>query len=136
MYLILIDMIKKPIILLFALFFLLSNTGLPLTIHFCKMQNVSKKKCSSCNMHQEDSKQVQISKITGKCCQTSVIKSNIKDNYLSSKVSDDSKCFTSVLICSQQINFQSYLKDIPKKDTSPPLISPGNLYLFNSILLI
>lgn len=142
-------MIKKPVILLFAIFFLLSNTGLPLTLHFCKMQNTERKKCSSCTMQNkegmkcssctmqnENTKQVQVKKTTGNCCKTEIIKSNIKDNYLSSKTSDDTKCVTSPVILSQQINFQNYLKNIQKKDASPPLLSPGNLYLFNSTLLI
>jgi len=84
----------------------------------------------------KDFKQIEISKTLGKCCQTQVINSNIKDNYIGSNNVPDDNSKVSSFICTQQLHFQNYLKSIPKNVTPPPLLSPGNIYLFNSVFLI
>lgn len=134
-------MTKRIIILTFCMLFLVSTTGLPITIHFCRMlSSVSvNKKCSMCGMErkQENSAQgTSIKKPMSSCCHTETFNNNVKDNFLSFNTEMNFHSFSVMMICPVECSFCSYISSTQFTNTSPPGLLSNNLYLFNSILLI
>jgi hypothetical protein len=134
-------MTKRIIILSFCMLFLVSTTGLPLTIHFCKMKSSSSinKKCGMC---MNESKQCKTSEDTSlkramsTCCHTETLDNNLKDNFLSFNTEMNFHSLGVTMICPVDCPFCSHISSIQFTDTSPPRLLSNNLYLFNSILLI
>jgi hypothetical protein len=134
-------MIKRIVILSFCMLFLVSTTGLPITIHFCKMlSSVSvNKNCSMCGMdrkHENTSQGTSIKKPMSSCCHTETFDNNVKDNFLSFSIEMNVHIISTAMICPAECSFCSFIGSIQFTDTSPPGLISNNLYLFNSILLI
>jgi hypothetical protein len=134
-------MTKRIIILSFCFLFLVSTTGLPITIHFCKMLNsVSiNKKCGMCGMdhrHGNTAQGTSITKPMSQCCHTETFNNNVKDNFLSVSAGLNVNTLSVIMICPAECSFCSYVSAIQFNDTSPPRLTNNNLYLFNSLLLI
>lgn len=134
-------MTKRIIILTFCMLFLVSTTGLPLTIHFCKMKASASvnKKCSMCMMDAKHSKTpdgTSLKRAIGQCCHTETFDNNVKDNFLSLSNEVNFNSLSVIMICPVECSFCSYVSSIQFNDTSPPRLLSNNLYLFNSILLI
>ena len=136
-----LTMTKRIIILSFCMLFLVSTTGLPLTIHFCKMKSSSNgnKKCGMCMMegkHSKSSDAISLSRAMGNCCHTETFDNNVKDNFLSFTTELNIHSLSAVMISPVDYSFCSYITSVQFTDTSPPRLLSNNLYLFNSILLI
>jgi len=142
-------MMKKRIsISILTLLFLVSTTGLPLIIHYCKMMGTAS--LLSCEMHSKEIKK-------SSCCQAESLSSVIGDSYFSKEIDEccsdflvDHSVKESFITFKSEINTSVYFYTfIPvdfiltsnyqtnvEADTSPPLLSSNKIYLANSILLI
>ena len=134
-------MTKRIIILTFSILFLVSTTGLPLTIHFCKMQKSGtvNKKCAMCMAEQNSDKthnDLSVKRALGSCCQTVTFNNNIKDNFLSLKTELNLHSFSFILVFTSDCPASLVNKTVCYTDSSPPPEQNNNLYLLNSILLI
>jgi hypothetical protein len=134
-------MTKRIIILSFCMLFLVSTTGLPLTVHFCKMKSSASvnKNCGMCMMtgkHSKSSDVTSLRRAMGNCCHTETFDNNVKDNFLSFNTELNVHALCVELICPVDYSFCSIMSSIQFTDTSPPRLLSNNLYLFNSILLI
>jgi hypothetical protein len=134
-------MTKRIIILSFCMLFLVSITGLPLTIHFCKMMGSSfgNKKCGMCMMEGKHSKSldvISLRRAMGNCCHTETLNNNVKDNFLSFNTEMNFSSLGVTMIYPVDCPFCSHISSIQFNDTSPPRLVSNNLYLFNSLLLI
>ncbi|NWF89192.1 MAG: hypothetical protein HXY50_06970 [Ignavibacteriaceae bacterium] len=141
---------KKKLILLVTFLFLISTTGLPITLHYCQMQGSTS--IASCEMCLTEEKESELScceeesdipvrftlENTDGCCVTKFIESSVKDGFLVlvNNVKNEVKnldlffinnTFTPSLE-NRSLNFQF-------SDSSPPL-SENHIYLLNSVLLI
>ena len=134
-------MTKRIIILSFCMLFLVSTTGLPLTVHFCKMKSSSSgnKKCGMCMMegkHSKSSDVISLRRAMSSCCHTETFDNNVKDNFLSFTTEMNIHLHFAAMISPVDYSFCSYISAVQFTDTSPPRLLSNNLYLFNSILLI
>jgi len=134
-------MIKRIIILSFCFLFLVSTTGLPLTLHFCKMTKTTyvNKTCNMCGMDNDIAKTsnvVNIKRALGSCCHTSTFDNNVKDNFLSFKTELNFSSVSLLMVCPFECPINLFSNAIGYNDTSPPPLRNNNLYLVNSILLI
>ena len=134
-------MLKRITILSFCLLFLVSTTGLPLTIHFCKMKKTSyiNKNCEMCGMDVntgQTSDQVSVKRALGSCCHTSTFDNNVKDNFLSFKTELNYQSFSLLMVCPVLCQISLLSNTVSFNNTSPPPLLNNNLYLANSILLI
>jgi len=134
-------MTKRIIILSFCMLFLVSTTGLPLTIHFCKMKSSTSvnKKCGMCmnvSRHAKTSEGASITRDMSTCCHTETLDNNLKDNFLSFNTEMNFHSLGVTMICPVDYSFCSYITSVQFTDTSPPRLLSNNLYLFNSLLLI
>ena len=134
-------MTKRIIILSFCMLFLVSTTGLPLTVHFCKMKSTSngKKMCGMCMMegkHSKSSDAISLRRAMGNCCHTETFDNNVKDNFLSFNTELNVQVLSLEMICPVDYSFCPIISSIQFTDTSPPRLLTNNLYLINSILLI
>jgi len=134
-------MLRRIVILSFCLLFLVSTTGLPLTIHFCKMtkKTIINSSCNMCGMDMSASKSTDIPSVRralGSCCSTSTFDNNVKDNFLSFQKEFNYTSVSLLIICPAVCPINLYGNTISFNDTSPPGQLSSNLYLVNSILLI
>src|ERR1035437_3957847 len=134
-------MAKRIIILSFCMLFLVSTTGLPLTIHFCKMKGSASvnKKCGMCmnaSKHGKTSEVISLRRDVSNCCHIETLDNNLKDNFLSFNTEMNFHSLSVIMICPVDCPFCSHISSIQFTDTSPPRLLSNNLYLFNSILLI
>jgi len=139
-------MIKKTSILFLILFFFGSTTGLPITIHLCKMvETADTDKCLMHNMpvkasccEKESDYKVFFSSSNPTCCETKTIDNSIVDRYLIQKV--EIKPDLVNIFLSLNSNIYNYKSDTNRffgiTDISPPPIQNNHLYLTNSSLLI
>ncbi|MDO8548893.1 MAG: hypothetical protein Q7S39_01910 [Ignavibacteria bacterium] len=128
------------------LFFFASTTGLPVTIHLCKMEETTGAK--GCLMHNKPVKtscceevndyRVFLSSSNPICCQTKTIDNSIFDSYLIQKPEIKSELTGTPLFLNTDIyNYKSTTNKFPGiTDTSPPSIQNNYLYLTISSLLI
>lgn len=127
--------------------FLISTTGLPVTIRFCSMKDM--KSAMECKMHMkmtnkcegsnDDDNSVKIKAIDfDSCCQIRIIDKNITDKYLTSEKDSGTKISVKAPLISELINYQSQLilSTNLYTNNSPPPLSENHLYLTISILLI
>jgi hypothetical protein len=135
-------MIKKSFILFFILLFVVSTTGMPLIIHYCKTMEMSSldtascvhevKKTSCCSANEENS--TFFSRIDD-CCTDYFIENTVEENFVISKtelINEDLQ----VEIIAVDTDADSY-SFTTHSDFSSPSGIPGNkIYLYNSILLI
>jgi hypothetical protein len=142
---------KRFFILSFILSFLVSTTGLPMTLHFCNM--IGKTSLSICDVckaqndrndldccseeHSDSFAKVSINKT--ECCQTEFVYNKLKDEFVFDKTDK-----TNLELLAIAINLSNdlmgpinvYSKINVNSDSSPPFLIDSTLYLSNSILLI
>lgn len=142
-------MIKKRIyILTLSFIFLVSTTGMPLIVHYCKMMETAS--LQDCEMH---SKEVQKSSCCesenntsaiadsyfsiaiNECCKDVTVDHSVKDTFVFSKTSIDFSLHFNTFVTPEFDMIENYQTDVGA-DTSPPRISSNKIYLTNSILLI
>ena len=141
-------MFRKTKIISLMLLFVISTTGLPITINLCKM--VASKSNSECMMHRkpvssrccahetsEQKPSISFDKLN--CCQTEFVYKKVEDQYLVHKTSID--YFSSQEIIWHSVDFIHPLADYLFNesfytDSSPPFLINPDLHITNSILLI
>ena len=128
--------------------FLVSTTGLPLSLHVCSMKGLTS--ASSCKMHKvmkedhsccskEEESQVKLNLDNyDSCCQFKVVEKNNSDQIIS--INND---FGSVKNLKVPVSVTADFYQSPEvsiqfsyKNTSPPPLADNHIYLTNSILLI
>jgi hypothetical protein len=134
---------RKIFSLLFLIIFLVSNTGLPLTMHLCQMMDqVSIDSCSMCSkdVHKKsccsDNPQVTISKVSQDCCLTKIAAEPIKDRFIPAK--EDNKNFISFALAVDipAEALESFSSQNHNYTDFPPLLYEKEIFLLNSTLLI
>ncbi|MGE5496853.1 MAG: hypothetical protein ACM3Q2_02190 [Syntrophothermus sp.] len=130
--------------LAFLLVFTISNTGLPLVLHYCTMGNKVKfDQCGMCRTHSSRSMKHGSSSsvntaFSSKCCSTPISVDPIKEKYISVK-SDHEVSIDQIIALTaveaigvSELNLEkvSFLSDSPPGENSYPL------YLSNSVLRI
>jgi hypothetical protein len=135
---------RKIFILTLALVFLVSTTGLPLIIHYCKMMETAS--LQACEMHNKEIKKsscceeadiadIYYSKLIDECCEDLLVDHSVKENFVINKTESPAALYLYTYIpvaLDLTSNHQTYFK----VDTSPPLLSSNKIYLTNSVLLI
>lgn len=140
-------MIKKRIyILTLTLVFLVSTTGMPIIIHYCKM--MEKASLQACEMHTKEVKKSSccetenqssaaakssFSKAIDECCKDFVVDLSVKDTFVSSKTEFNIPLYLYILV---ESDLTSHFQTNLKLDISPPQLVSNKIYLTNSILLI
>lgn len=140
-------MIKKRIyILTLTLVFLVSTTGMPIIIHYCKMMESAS--LQACEMHSQEIKKSNccetenqssapakssFSKAIDECCKDFVVDLSVKDTFVSSKTEFNIPLYLYILV---ESDLTSHFQTNLKLDISPPQLVSNKIYLTNSILLI
>ncbi len=137
-------MTKKVFILTFMFVFLVSTTGMPLIIHYCKMMETAS--LQACEMHsketkksscceEEDIQNLYYSKMIDECCSDVVVDHSVKETFISSK-SESNLPLNLYTFIHIDIYLTSNHQIYFKVDTSPPLLLSNKIYLINSVFLI
>jgi len=141
-------MIKKRIFILTLTFlFLVSTTGLPVTINLCKMAAEDADQCtmhqkpvrSMCCMEESSDNTLRISSATPNCCQISFVYNKVEDQFVN-KASEINfyttfvNLFQQVTLISPQSEF--YSEESFYTDSSPPFLIDPEIHITNSTLLI
>lgn len=141
---------NKKLIILVIFSFFLSTAGLPISLRYCNMEEITSfSDCGMCSVDivenkdsccdEVDDYSVQFnSKLSEECCVTKLIESSVKDEFVLelNKVKIDFNNFNSVII-NNVFNFSPKVDQykFTFSDSSPPL-NNNNLYLLNSLFLI
>jgi hypothetical protein len=131
-------MIKKIAIFTITLLFLVSTTGMPLVIHYCKIMETAS--MQACEMHTKEITESSCCqeddlKETDDCCQDFLVDHSVKEIYILSKTETAVPLQILTFIPADVIINSEYIatEDIH----SSTLLIPGNkIYLINSILII
>ena len=142
---------RKISILTLILLLIASTTGLPITLHLCKMMEMEKMtECPMCESSKEkmqmpccdqemDKPETVITNFNDQCCELTVIDKKLSDKFfLAEYNSKEEFSIVSILVednCDNQNNFSfSTLNKFINE--SPPGLITNNLYLNLSVLLI
>jgi hypothetical protein len=144
-------MFRKIYILSFVLTFFISTTGLPLTLHICKMmemENIAEcSMCESsktetqipcCSEEMEDEINV-ITDFTDPCCELTIIDKKLSDKFFfSAHSSKEEFILVSILVADIYDNQNIFSISISNSliSESPPGLLTNHLYLNHSVLLI
>lgn len=139
---------KRILILTLTLLFLVSTTGLPVTINLCKMADSGD--ADQCTMHQKPVKslccsmetsgdEISISSQTPDCCKIEFVYNKVNDEFVNNKT--EVNLFSSLGILSQPLILISHTFDFGFEesfynDSSPPFLIDPELHITNSVLLI
>ena len=140
---------KKKIVIIVSIAFLLSIVGPPISMHFCNLtETASLSMCEVCAVdknektmpcceNEEDEFPVQIkSETTNQCCDTKIIDKSISDNFIPLKLELKQDPSSTVIYLTDIISKQLRLdRQIINRDASPPFAHLTDLYLQNSVLL-
>lgn len=139
-------MLRKIKIASFLLLFVVSTTGLPITINLCKMAVPEREQCtmhqepvrSNCCSEETSDSGPSISFDKSSCCQTEFVYKKVEDQYLLNKTNLDFSLYENIL---QSVEIVPSLTEISNNvsyfnDSSPPFLIDPDLYITNSILLI
>ena len=141
-------MMKKRILILTLTFlFLVSTTGLPVTINLCKM---SAEEADQCKMHQkpvrsmccmeiELKNELAFSKVTPNCCQVSFVYNKVESEFVNNKTEINFySSFQSliILVSSFPEQFELSFTESFYTDSSPPFLIDPEIHITNSSLLI
>jgi hypothetical protein len=141
---------KISIITLILLFFA-STTGLPLTLHICKMMEMEKMaECSMCESSEaeiqipccSDEMENEINVITDfndPCCELSLIDNKLSDKFFFSKPNlKEEFSLVSILVVDNYDNQNNFSISSSNRfiSESPPGLLTNHLYLNLSVLLI
>jgi hypothetical protein len=140
-------MVKKLYILTFISVFLLSITGLPLTLHLCSMQDSAElsscEMCSSepvktvdCCSAAADDSEVYFVKVVDTCCQEQLVDNKVEDVFYSKSELKDSPVNSLTLLT--YIDDQEYFETsyILLKNKPPIISGSGKTFIDISVLLI
>ena len=142
---------KKIFILILALFFLVSTTGLPVSYHLCKMMETkSLSECEICKAEMEKINpsccavetmefSVTISSDISACCQEEFVYNKVEDEFVNNKTdvnffSTSDILFQSIVLIPHTFDFS--LEESFYCDSSPPFLINPELHITNSIFLI
>ncbi len=141
-------MYRKILISVLSMMFLVSTTGLPVTINFCKMADFGE--MGECTMHHKPVKsrccsvEVSESSVTisfnkPDCCQTEFIYNKVSDDFIYNKsgmnfYSTYDELIQPVTLFLPAIN-SSFVSSF-YSDSSPPFLINPELHITNSIFLI
>jgi hypothetical protein len=135
---------RSKIFSFFFLFvFLVSNTGLPLTLHLCRMMDiVSVDSCEMCTTEKvkktccsEDSADEIITSGNSSCCETKFAAEPLKDRFISAK-EELSNLLTSIPFMELTIQDKSESFTYSDVTDSPPCFQDRTLFILNSSFLI
>lgn len=138
-------MVKKRIyILTLSFIFLVSTTGMPLIIHYCKMMETAS--LQACEMHSKEIKQSSccnednnngpsVKKVIDECCKDFVVDHSVKETFITSKTEINIPIYLYTHL-PVEFNLTSNYQTNQEIDTSPPPLLSNKIYLANSILLI
>jgi hypothetical protein len=144
-------MIRKIYILSFIVTFFISTTGLPLTLHICKMMEMEKmNECSICNSSKDkiqmpccsEEMQTERNAITDSkapCCELTIVDKKLSDKFFfSQNNSKEEFRLLTVLIENGNFNQNSFSLYTSNKfvNGSPPGLLTNHRYLNLSVLLI
>jgi hypothetical protein len=139
---------KKISILTLVFVFLVSTTGMPLIIHYCKMMETAS--LQACEMHSKELKKSSccesesqpqaiadsyFSKAIDECCTDYLVDYSVKETFLTSKTEIDLPLYLYTLI-PVDFNLTSNYQTNQEIDTSPHSLLSNRIYLTNSVLLI
>ena len=139
---------RKISILTLALLFFTATTGMPITLHICKMMDMTT--AEACELHkakivkhaccedEESDYPVKFTSANLPCCQSEFVYNKIKDDFLSFKTETPNNPVLLNFVA-ETINYQDVSLNLNSSsfysDTSPPLNS-NPIYLSKSQLLI
>ena len=139
---------RKISILTLAFLFFAATTGVPITLHICKIMGTTSSEF--CEMHKanvvkhsccEDEQPVYPVNITSdnSCCQTELVYNKVKDDFVSNKpnvniFSSSENLFQPVTLTTLSTDFS--FDELFYCDSSPPFLINPELHITNSILLI
>jgi hypothetical protein len=136
---------RKILISTLTLLFIVSTTGLPVTISLCKMAETGK--TDQCMMHnkpvksdccEENSESPFMTSFENPgCCQTEFVYKKIEDEFLFNKTEVtpvSSEYILQPIVLSPTADF--YYNESFYYDSSPPFLINPELYISNSVLLI
>ncbi len=139
---------KRILISALLLLFLVSTTGLPITINYCKM--AASEEMSMCSMHHKPVKSLccaenTVDNFSGiyfnkpDCCQTEFVYNKVSDEFVTNKT--DVQFFTSLQNSIHSNNIIPIVIEIPRSlthycDSSPPFLINPELHISNSVILI
>ena len=138
---------KRILILALTFLFLVSTTGLPVTINLCKMNS---EEADQCTMHQKPVKSMcciedisentlRISRTTPNCCQVSLVYNKVESEFVNNKTEINSySSFQSLIILVSLIPHQFEVSSSESfyTDSSPPFLIDSEIHITNSSLLI
>ncbi len=143
-------MMKRKIsILTLTFLFFAATTGLPVTVHFCKMmESASLEACemhevkvekSSCCESEAPEYPVKLTSEIPACCQSEFIYNKVKDDFLFNKTNENLKVSSEnlvyiVVVIPEMLNVN--IKNSLNNDSSPPFLINPDIYISNSVLLI
>ena len=142
---------RKISILTLVLLFFASTTGLPITLHLCKMMEMEK--MSDCTMCNSSKDEIQMPCCTGEmekvsnvitdfndpCCKLSIIDNKLSDKFFYSKhKSKEEFRLISILVKNSNLNQNNFSFSTSNKliNESPPGLLTNHLYLDLSVLII
>lgn len=140
---------RKVSILTLAFLFFTATTGLPVTLHYCKMmESASYEVCemhkpvkieNSCCEKAASEYPVKLTSENSFCCQTEVVYNKVNDLFLTSKTENNSSSSFEILyqpIVSLSVELQISVAGSFYNDSSPPFLINPDLHITNSVLLI
>ena len=138
---------KRIFILILNFIFLVSTTGLPVTINLCKMNAEEADQCtmhqkpvkSMCCMEVEMKNELSFSKVTPNCCQVSFVYNKVESEFVNNKTELSSYYsllyqVSLVSIIPNQVELST--NELYYTDSSPPFLINPELQIINSSLLI
>jgi len=138
---------KRILISTLAVLFLVSTTGLPVTISMCKMSAEDAGQCmmhkkpvrSMCCMEDISENTLRISRTTPNCCQVSFVYNKVESEFVNNKTEINFySSFQSLIILVSLIPEQSEISFTESfyTDSSPPFLIDPEIHITNSSLLI
>jgi hypothetical protein len=126
---------KKAVIAIFSMFYLLMSSGLAFTVHYCmgerdavKLGAVKTKVCGRCGMEEKESKG---------CCKDEQHLVKIEDDQLTVTATTVPTAFfcdaiSPVSVLAGQPSYNEYLPEVFFSDTSPPPLIISRTILFRN----
>jgi hypothetical protein len=139
---------RNIFILTITLTFVVSTTGMPLIIHYCKMMETAS--LQACEMHTKEMQKSSCcesetqssaiadsyySKAIDDCCEDFVVDHSVKETFITTKTDINISLYLNTFI-PVDIVFTSNHNSFIKADTYPPPLLSNKIYLTNSVLLI
>jgi len=138
---------KRILISSLIILFLVSTTGLPVTISMCKMTAEDADQCtmhqkpvrSMCCIEEVSESMLRISRTTPNCCQVSFVYNKVESEFVNNKTEINFySSFQSLIILVSLIpeQFEISYSESFYTDSSPPFLIDPEIHITNSSLLI